>query len=82
MVAIDRVSTMQLFVREAIVWLLFYFPTDGANWWSRKYYQWAVWCLRTWNNTYTISKKDLAESISVVPAKYPPKVKLELFSQL
>ena len=27
-------------------------------------------------------EKDLAESISVVLAEYPPKVKLELFSQL
>ena len=27
-------------------------------------------------------KKDLTESIDVVPAEYPPKVKLELFSQL
>ena len=26
--------------------------------------------------------KDLAEGTSVVPAKYPPKVKLEIFSQL
>ena len=27
-------------------------------------------------------RKDLTESTDVVPAKYPPKVKLELFSQL
>ena len=27
-------------------------------------------------------QKDLAEGTSVVPAKYPPKVKLEIFSQL
>ena len=27
-------------------------------------------------------EKDLTESTSVVPTKYPPKVKLELFSQL
>ena len=27
-------------------------------------------------------KEDLTESTGVVPAKYPPKVKLELFSQL
>ena len=27
-------------------------------------------------------RKDLIESTGVVPAKYPPKVKLELFSQL
>ena len=28
------------------------------------------------------NKKDLAEGASVVPAKCPPKVKLEIFSQL
>ena len=27
-------------------------------------------------------KKDLAEDTGVIPAKYPPKVKLEIFSQL
>ena len=27
-------------------------------------------------------RKDLTESTGVVPAKYPPKVKLDLFSQL
>ena len=27
-------------------------------------------------------RKDLTESTGVMPAKYPPKVKLELFSQL
>ena len=27
-------------------------------------------------------RKDLTERTGVVPAKYPPKVKLELFSQL
>ena len=27
-------------------------------------------------------QKDLAEGIGVVPAKYPPKVKLEVFLQL
>ena len=27
-------------------------------------------------------RKDLTESIGVVPDEYPPKVKLELFSQL
>ena len=28
------------------------------------------------------NKKDLAEGTGVIPAKYPPKVKLEIFSQL
>ena len=27
-------------------------------------------------------RKDLTESIGVMPAEYPPKIKLELFSQL
>ena len=73
---------MQLFVREAIVWLLFcslqMAPTDEViNITSEPY------------NTYTletapaqINKEDLAESTGVVPAEYPLKVKLELFSQL
>ena len=29
-----------------------------------------------------IKQKDLAKGTDVVPAKYPPKVKLEVFSQL
>ena len=33
-VAIERVSTMKLFVQEAVS--MAYFPTDGANWWCRK----------------------------------------------
>ena len=40
-VAIERVNTMQLYVREAIVWLIF-FPTDDTNWWCRKNHQWAT----------------------------------------
>ena len=36
----------------------------------------------TQNGTCTISKENLAESNGVVPAEYPPKVKLKLFSQL
>ena len=73
---------MQLFVREAIVWLLFcslqMAQTDEViNITSEPY------------NTYTletapaqINKEDLAESTGVVPVEYPLKVKLELFSQL
>ena len=34
------------------------------------------------NSTCTTKRNDLAESTGVVPAKYPPKVKSELFSQL
>ena len=73
---------MQLFVREAIVWLFFcslqMAPTDEVvNITSEPY------------DTYTletapaqINKGDLVESIGVVPAEYPLEVKLELFSQL
>ena len=34
------------------------------------------------NDTCIAKRDDLTESASVVPAEYPPKVKLELFSQL
>ena len=34
------------------------------------------------NGTYTTKRNNLAESTGVVPAKHPPKVKLELFSLL
>ena len=37
---------------------------------------------RARNNTYKTKRKDLTESIGVVPAKYPPKVKLELLTTL
>ena len=85
-VAIDRVSTMQLFVREAFA--MNYksttkpIPTNGANWWCRKSHQWATRFLHTQNSTYTIKREDLTKSTSVVPAKYPPKVKLELLTTL
>ena len=38
--------------------------------------------LHTRNSTYTIKKEDLTESTGVMPAKYPPKVKLELLTTL
>ena len=34
------------------------------------------------NDTCTTKRNDLAESTGVVPAEYPPKVKLELVSLL
>ena len=34
------------------------------------------------NGTCTTKRNNLAESTGVVPAKHPPKVKLELFSLL
>lgn len=36
----------------------------------------------TANGTCTTKRNNLAESTGVVPAEYPPKVKLELFSLL
>ena len=85
MVAIERVSTMQLlcpggdksglnshcFPQTA--------PTDKAvNFTSEQHGPNAQMNhLRKEEN-----KKDLAEGAGVVPAKCPPKVKLEIFSQL
>ena len=37
---------------------------------------------RARNNTCTIKREDLTESIGVVSAKHPPKVKLELLNTL
>ena len=37
---------------------------------------------RVRNNTCKMKRKDLTESIGVVPAKYPPKVKLKLLTIL
>ena len=37
---------------------------------------------RVRNNTCKTKRKDLTKSIGVVPAKYPPKVKLELLTTL
>ena len=34
------------------------------------------------NDDVVNKKEDLTESTGVMPAEYPPKVKLELFSQL
>ena len=38
--------------------------------------------MHTHNNTYTTKREDPTESTSVVSVKYPPKVKLELFTTL
>ena len=85
-VTIDQVSTMQLFIREAFA--MTYksttksFPTDDVNWWCRKSHQWATRYSHTRNSTCTIKREDLTESTGVVPAKYSPKVKLELLTTL
>ena len=45
--------------------------------------QWATRSTRARNDTDTTQKeRDLAESTGVVPAKYPPKVKLKLLTTL
>ena len=45
--------------------------------------QWATWQTHDHNNTYTTQKReDLTESTGVMPAEYPPKVKLELLTTL
>ena len=62
--------------------ILYIHKNNIIFWWSRKYHQWATRYVHIRNNTCIIKKEDLAESTGVVPAKYPPKVKLELFSQL
>ena len=56
---------------------------DILIWWGRKSHQWEARSLRS-KVTYTKEEKKehLAEDIGVEPAKYPPKVKLEIFSQL
>ena len=54
-VAIEQVSTMQLFVWEVIVWLTRHkFPTDGANW----------WCLKLWisHTVLTYSRQHLNDT--------------------
>ena len=75
LVAIERVSTIQLFVWELMLLLLL--PTDGANWWCWKSpVSYTVFtCSR--QNLCNKEEENLIESTSVVPAKYPPKVKLE-----
>ena len=45
--------------------------------------QWATRQTRDHNDTCTTQKReDLTESTGVVPAEYPPKVKLELLTTL
>ena len=53
-----------------------------THWWHRKNHQWATQSSHTQNNTCTIKREDLIESTGVVLAKYPLKVKLELFTTL
>ena len=59
-------------------------PTDDTNWWCRnKESPISHMVLTFWKQYLRNTKKeDLIESIGVVPAKYPPKVKLELLTTL
>ena len=47
-----------------------------------KNHQWATQSLHVQNNTCTTKRDDLTESIGVMSAKYPSKVKLELLTTL
>ena len=78
LVAIERVSTIQLFVWQMVIWLLlFLFPTNGANWWCRKSSVSYTVLTYTRQNLCHKEEKNLVKSTSVIPAKYPLKVKLE-----
>ena len=77
LVVIERVSTIQLFIWEVVIWLLLSFPqtapTDDA-----KNLQWVSQSSRTlWQNLRNKNTEDFTMSTSVVLAKYPSKVKLE-----
>ena len=81
---IERVSTMQLLCPGGDNGLNSHrspqtAPTDDAvNLTSEKHDPYA----QISHLHYRRKQKDLAEGTSVVPAKYPQKVKLEIFSQL
>ena len=47
-----------------------------------KNHQYATQSLHTCNGTCTTKRKDLTENTGVVPARYPLKVKLDLFTTL
>ena len=85
MVAIERVSTMQLLCLGGDKSGLnnHHFPqtaptNDAINLTSEKHNPYA----QISHLHKRRKQKDLAEGTGVVPAKYPPKVKLEIFSQL
>ena len=85
MVAIDRVSTMQLFVREvlAVTYNITYkfpqtAPTDDAK---KSTVSYTVNMCSQWH-LHNTKGEDLSESTGVMPAKYPSKVKLELLTTL
>ena len=84
-VTIDRVSTMQLFFREAlaVTYDTTYrspqtAPTDDAR---KSTVSYTVNTCSQWH-LHNTKRMDLTKSTVVVPTKYPPKVKLELLTTL
>ena len=78
LVAIERVSTIQLFVWEMVIWLLLLpFPINGANWWYRQSSGSCTVLTCSRQNLQNKEEGNLTNCIDVVPAKYPLKVKLE-----
>ena len=85
MVAIDQVTTMQLFFRVSVSCGLQHYsrfpqtvPTDDAR---KSTVSYTVNTCSQWHLQIT-KRKDLTESTGVVPAEYPLKVKLELLTVL
>ena len=85
MVAIDQVSTMQLFVREvlAVTYDITYkfpqmAPTDDAR---KSTVSYTVNMCSQWH-LHNTKRMGLTESTGVVLAKYPLNVKLELLTTL
>ena len=60
--------------------VIVFFPTDNTNWWCQKSSVGCTVLTCSRQNLQNINKEDLAKSTGVVPAKYPPKVKLERIS--
>ena len=81
LVAIEWVSTIQLFVWEMVVYLYYesLFPADDTNWCQKSLVSCIVlMCSR--QNLWNRDKEDLIESTGMVQAKYPPKVKIKRIS--
>ena len=63
--------------------LFFIFEVWKRNWWCRKVHQWDARSLRSNSHLQKRRKYEhLTEGTGVEPAKHPPKVKSEVFSQL
>ena len=85
MVAIDRVSTMQLFCRGSVscgLWHYLRFPqTAPTNDARKSTVSYMINTCSQWH-LHNTKRKDLTESTSVVLGEYPSKVKLELLTTL